>query len=122
MFNMLGIGERAGSGVPDIYHTWVSQGWLESKVEEKYNPDRTILTLSFKTDNEINDSRNEGRNEVLSEVLNSHSVSNTAKNKVESKFENKVLHEVLNNVIKKNLNSVSENKRKKALLILKELV
>ena len=45
MFNMIGIGERAGSGVPDIYAVWDSQGWKEPIVEEQYNPDRTILKL-----------------------------------------------------------------------------
>ena len=47
MFNMIGIGERAGSGVPDIYAVWDSQGWREPVIEEQYNPDRTILTLVF---------------------------------------------------------------------------
>jgi predicted HTH transcriptional regulator len=47
MFNMINVGERAGSGVPDIYAVWENEGWKEPIVEEKYNPDRTILTLSF---------------------------------------------------------------------------
>ena len=47
MFNMIGIGERAGSGVPDIFAVWDSQGWKAPEVEEQFNPDRTILTLSF---------------------------------------------------------------------------
>ncbi len=47
MFNLIGIGERAGSGVPDIFSVWDSQGWVAPEVEEQYNPDRTILKLSF---------------------------------------------------------------------------
>ena len=47
MFNTIGIGERAGSGVPDIFAVWKSQGWEPPMIEEQYNPDRTILTLSF---------------------------------------------------------------------------
>ncbi|MCD8109084.1 MAG: putative DNA binding domain-containing protein [Clostridiales bacterium] len=47
MLNLIGIGERAGSGVPDIYSVWEQQGWDEPKVEEQYAPDRTILKLSF---------------------------------------------------------------------------
>ena len=47
MFNMIGIGERSGSGVPDIYAVWESQGWKEPVIGEQYNPDRTILTLAF---------------------------------------------------------------------------
>ena len=47
MFNLIGIGERAGSGVPDIFQTWEKQGWNEPVVEEQYAPDRTILTLAL---------------------------------------------------------------------------
>lgn len=45
MLNLIGIGERAGSGVPDIYAVWKNQGWREPEVEESYNPDRTVLIL-----------------------------------------------------------------------------
>lgn len=45
MFNLINIGERAGSGVPDIYSVWKEQGWKEPTVIEQYAPDRTILTL-----------------------------------------------------------------------------
>ena len=47
MFNMIGIGERAGGGVPDIYAVWESQGWIMPKVIEEYSPDRTFLQLLF---------------------------------------------------------------------------
>ena len=47
MFNLIGIGERAGSGVPDIFAVWDQEGWKEPEVEEQYGPDRTILTLSL---------------------------------------------------------------------------
>ena len=47
MFNLIGIGERAGSGVPDIYSVWEQQGWKRPEVAEEYGPDRTILKLSF---------------------------------------------------------------------------
>ena len=39
MFNMIGIGERAGSGVPDIFAVWESQEWKPPVVEEQYSPD-----------------------------------------------------------------------------------
>jgi predicted HTH transcriptional regulator len=47
MFNLIGIGERAGSGIPDIYQVWEDEGWEAPKIEERFNPDRTVLTLSF---------------------------------------------------------------------------
>ena len=47
LFNLLGIGERARSGIPDIYQVWADQGWNSPVVEEFHNPDRTRLSLDF---------------------------------------------------------------------------
>ena len=48
MFNLINIGERAGSGVPDIFKTWEQEGWVEKIIEERYgDASRTSLTLSF---------------------------------------------------------------------------
>lgn len=47
MFNLIRVGERAGSGVPDIFSVWENEGWVEPRVEEQYKPDRTTLVLSF---------------------------------------------------------------------------
>lgn len=47
MFNLIRVGERAGSGVPDIFHVWDDEGWIAPVVEEQFRPDRTILRLSF---------------------------------------------------------------------------
>jgi hypothetical protein len=48
MFNLINIGERAGSGVPNIFNVWADEGWEEPVIEERFDPDRTILSLSFK--------------------------------------------------------------------------
>jgi len=48
MFNLINIGERAGSGVPNIFNVWEDQGWVEPVIEEQFAPDRTILTLEFR--------------------------------------------------------------------------
>ncbi len=48
MFNLINIGERAGSGVPDVFKTWEEQGWEEPMIEERYgDAARTSLILSF---------------------------------------------------------------------------
>ena len=47
MFNLIRVGERAGSGVPDIFSIWDDEGWQSPTVEEQYKPDRTVLTLAF---------------------------------------------------------------------------
>lgn len=47
MFDLINIGERSGSGVPNIFNTWNDQGWKEPAIEERFDPDRTTLTLEF---------------------------------------------------------------------------
>ena len=47
MFNLINIGERAGSGVPNIFNVWADEGWEEPMIEERFDPDRTVLSLSF---------------------------------------------------------------------------
>ncbi|EJO5347715.1 putative DNA binding domain-containing protein [Clostridium botulinum] len=45
MFNLLGIGERAGSGLENIQLAWKEQEWIAPDLEESYAPDRITLTL-----------------------------------------------------------------------------
>jgi predicted HTH transcriptional regulator len=47
MFNLLDIGERAGSGIPNIFHVWEAQGWKAPVLEERFSPDRTVLSLTL---------------------------------------------------------------------------
>ena len=45
MFNLLEIGERAGSGVPNIFNVWADEGWPEPVITEEFDPDMTTLSL-----------------------------------------------------------------------------
>lgn len=48
MLNLIGVGEHAGSGVPDILAAWDRAGYDAPVVEEQFGadvPDRTTLTL-----------------------------------------------------------------------------
>ena len=47
MFNLINIGERAGSGVSNIFNVWEDEGWEEPAIEERFDPDRTVLALPF---------------------------------------------------------------------------
>lgn len=54
MFNLIGYGEHAGSGVPDIFQAWKDAGLDAPIVEEMFGggtPDRTILTLPLDSNN-----------------------------------------------------------------------
>lgn len=46
MFNLINIGERAGSGIPNIFSVWAKQGWTEPVIKEVFEPERTTLILT----------------------------------------------------------------------------
>lgn len=48
MFNLIDIGGRTGSGIPNIYRVWREQGWAAPTLTEQLEPERTVLTLPFK--------------------------------------------------------------------------
>lgn len=45
MFLMIGLGERAGSGIPRIYSGWASVHWRPPSLYEKDEPEQTLLEL-----------------------------------------------------------------------------
>lgn len=48
MFNFIDIGERAGSGIPNIFRVWKEQKWSASALIEEFDPDRLIVSLPLK--------------------------------------------------------------------------
>lgn len=52
LFNLIGVGEHAGSGVPDIFEAWKKEKLEAPTVEEHFGadkPDRTIINLPLKS-------------------------------------------------------------------------
>ena len=47
MFNLIDIGERARSGIPNIFRVWREQGWVMPAITEQLEPERTTLSLIF---------------------------------------------------------------------------
>lgn len=47
MFNMVDIGERAGSGIPNIFNVWKKQGWSAPQITEDIEPERITLSLEI---------------------------------------------------------------------------
>ena len=50
MFNLIDIGERAGSGIPNIYSIWDKQGWEAPIITEDFEPARITMSLSVLTE------------------------------------------------------------------------
>lgn len=74
MFNLIRVGERAGSGVPDIFSVWDEEGWSTPIVEEHFKPDRTILTLAFskKQANKTSEQADKQANKQISKRTSEH--------------------------------------------------
>ena len=45
MFDLIGYGERAGSGLPKIFQNWREQLWRLPELREKFSPEQTILVM-----------------------------------------------------------------------------
>nr|WP_300813575.1 RNA-binding domain-containing protein [uncultured Acetatifactor sp.] len=76
MLNLISIGERAGSGVPDIYSVWADKGWTTPVVEEQYGPDRSILTLAFRKKQA---EKTSGKNKRKKQAEKTNQITRTAK-------------------------------------------
>ena len=45
MFQLVGLAEQAGSGLPKVYRNWSKQHWRRPELIEQHDPDQTILRL-----------------------------------------------------------------------------
>lgn len=45
MFSLVSVGERTGSGIPNIYAVWKQQGLASPAISESFSPERTTLSL-----------------------------------------------------------------------------
>lgn len=84
MFNMIDIGEHAGSGVPNIFNVWADEGWEEPVIEENFEPDRTSLKLKFikKQANKTSDKKQANKTsknmQIIRIYLQEHKVAKTS--------------------------------------------
>ncbi len=120
MFNLIRVGERAGSGVPSILKVWEESGWILPTVEERYKPDRTILTLSFET-------KTSGKQDVTTRKLSKNSKSVKSKTsakstKLSKKNETKTSgkQDVTTRKLSKNLKSVKSKTNTKSTKLSKK--
>lgn len=52
MFNLINIGERAGSGIPNIFRIWNKEGWPVPVIRESFDPERITVSLFIGIDSE----------------------------------------------------------------------
>jgi predicted HTH transcriptional regulator len=50
IFNLIGVGERAGSGIPKVWKAWQDEGWGKPELNERLESlERTALILPVKS-------------------------------------------------------------------------
>lgn len=57
MFNLIDVGERAGSGIPSIFSTWKRQGWRDPVIVESFEPERIMISLAVDETLKIGDKK-----------------------------------------------------------------
>ena len=83
------IGERAGSGIPNIFRVWREQGWPEPVIKESAEPDRITLSLSLlkqssdkkvatKSSNKIRQLKTASQKTAILEYLTDHALAKCA--------------------------------------------
>jgi len=72
MFNFIDIGERAGSGIPNIFRVWKEQGWAKPVITESFEPERVTLALPLvtaKTDGKNPTAKTDGKKPTAKSLL-----------------------------------------------------
>jgi predicted HTH transcriptional regulator len=78
LFNLIDIGERAGSGIPNIFRVWHDQRWSEPTFTQSFDPDRTALSLPLspigggKSAIKIGDKNKTAKRQLIIEYLTDH--------------------------------------------------
>ena len=88
MFNLIDIGERAGSGIPNIFRVWREQGWAAPTFTEQLEPERNDLIADIQKKSAIKKSVikigdkksviNEKMKETIIAYLTDHAEAKTA--------------------------------------------
>ena len=69
MFNLIGVGERAGSGIEKIQKAWNDENWISPQLDENFAPDRVELLLKMENNN-VADNIENNTNTIVDNLSN----------------------------------------------------
>ena len=70
MFNLIDIGDSAGSGIPNIFYTWKQHGWSEPTIKQTVHPNRIEFLLPLmKRGNKVTRIKQEGKKAEMKSAL-----------------------------------------------------
>ena len=72
IFSLIGIGERSGTGLSNLYALWEQHGFAAPLIREEFDPEKTIVSISTGLDNNqtINERGVDNKSALMSSLDN----------------------------------------------------
>ena len=69
IFSLIGIGERSGTGLSNLYALWEQHGFATPLIREEFDPEKTIVSISTGLDNKL-----DNKSDLMSSLDNNSQV------------------------------------------------
>ena len=73
IFSLIGIGERSGTGLSNLYALWEQHGFSTPLIREEFDPEKTIVSISTGLDNK-SDNKLDNKSDLMSSLDNNSHV------------------------------------------------
>ena len=88
MFNLIDIGDSAGSGIPNIFYTWKQHGWSEPTIKQTVHPNRIEFLLPLiKRGDKVTRIKQEGKRAEMKSALKRAMIIDYLTDHAEGSFE-----------------------------------
>ncbi len=88
MFNLIDIGDSAGSGIPNIFYTWKQHGWSEPTIKQIVHPNRIEFLLPLmKRGDKVTRIKQEGKRAEMKSALKRAMIIDYLTDHAEGNFE-----------------------------------
>ena len=88
MFNLIDIGDSAGSGIPNIFYTWKQHGWSEPTIKQIVHPNRIEFLLPLmKRGDKVTRIKQEGKRAEMKSALKRAMIIDYLTDHAEGSFE-----------------------------------
>ena len=88
MFNLIDIGDSAGSGIPNIFYTWKQHGWSEPTIKQTVHPNRIEFLLPLmKRGDKVTRIKQEGKKAEMKSALKRAMIIDYLTDHAEGSFE-----------------------------------
>lgn len=88
MFNLIDIGDSAGSGIPNIFYTWKQHGWSEPTIKQIVHPNRIEFLLPLmKRGDKVTRIKQEGKKAEMKSALKRAMIIDYLTDHAEGSFE-----------------------------------